>query len=194
MALKDGSDAELDLDKDEYITKACVYFWKSVQMLGTQKWPEIHRCYGRFLRDLGDKREAIECFKRAMEIDTANKPTKSFEHLFETFLQMYEEEVQDLPNCSSESVDENDHKVELRVDRLLFEIAYWFRFAVKKYKVLDLKEKDEHPDASKVQKPDPKFTRSYSVQTDIETYRVLLILKQRKLQFFFENIPDDFSG
>ena len=129
MALKDGSRDELDMTKDEYITKSSIYFWKSVQSLGSGKNPETHRSHGRFLRSLGDKREAIECFKRAMEIDTAHKPTKSFEHLFETFLQMYEEEL--------EKIEGDDRiNLELRIDRLLFEIAFWFRFAVKRYKLL----------------------------------------------------------
>ncbi|CAC5404814.1 unnamed protein product [Mytilus coruscus] len=193
MALKDGSDTELELDKDEYITKACVYFWKSVQMLGTQKRPEIHRCYGRFLRDLGDKREAIECFKRAMEIDTAHKPTKSFEHLFETFLQMYEEDVRNLPNGITESDEGSDHRVELRVDRLLFEIAFWFRFAIKKYKVLVLNEKDEHSEAFKLQKPDQKFTRSYSVQTDMGIVPETSDMKAKEAANLFEKHTRRFS-
>ncbi|CAC5422223.1 unnamed protein product [Mytilus coruscus] len=142
MALKDGSDTELELDKDEYITKAC----------------------------------------RAMEIDTAHKPTKSFEHLFETFLQMYEEDVRNLPNGITESDEGSDH----RVDRLLFEIAFWFRFAIKKYKVLVLNEKDEHSEAFKLQKPDQKFTRSYSVQTDMGIVPETSDMKAKEAANLFE--------
>lgn len=72
-----------------YLLNASDCFTRSVQSLGQEKRPEVHRAHGRFLREIGETKEAIECFKRAMEVDTANKAKTSFCQLFETLLLYY---------------------------------------------------------------------------------------------------------
>ncbi|XP_011414594.3 tetratricopeptide repeat protein 22 [Magallana gigas] len=73
----------------EHLLNASDCFTRSVLSLGQEKRPEIHRAHGRFLREIGEIKEAIECFKRAMEVDTANKAKTSFCQLFETLLLYY---------------------------------------------------------------------------------------------------------
>ncbi|XP_048757625.2 uncharacterized protein LOC125667953 [Ostrea edulis] len=113
-----------DTDKikaEEYLLNASNYFVRAVQCLGQEKRPEIYRAHGRFLREIGEVREAIESFKRAMEVDTANKATVSFCQLFETLLQFYKKCV------------ESDDKSQGEVDKLLHEMAYFYDVATRKH-------------------------------------------------------------
>ncbi|XP_062601482.1 tetratricopeptide repeat protein 22-like [Saccostrea cucullata] len=104
---------------EEFLLKASGYFLQAVESLRQQKRPEVHRAYGRFLREIGETREAIECFKRAMEVDTANKATQSFTQLFETLLQFYKSSVQ------------SDTKEESEIYKLLHEMAYFYDVALR---------------------------------------------------------------
>ncbi|XP_061166460.1 tetratricopeptide repeat protein 22-like [Saccostrea echinata] len=104
---------------DEFLLKASGCFLQAVESLRQQKRPEVHRAYGRFLREIGEVREAIECFKRAMEVDTANKATQSFIQLFETLLQFYQSSVL------------SDNKDESEINKLLHEMAYFYDVALR---------------------------------------------------------------
>ncbi|KAK3092866.1 hypothetical protein FSP39_008056 [Pinctada imbricata] len=85
-------------EKEDLETQASDYYNQAVEHLGKEKRPEIHRRYGRFLRDIGEERQAMECFKRAMEVDTMNKESLSFQQLFQTLILMYKKEGEtDLP-------------------------------------------------------------------------------------------------
>ena len=82
-----------DDDEELYLTSASDYFNQAVESLQSERRPEIHRNHGDFLKSIGEERQAIECFKRAMEVDTHNKKTVSFHALFETLLHMYKTET-----------------------------------------------------------------------------------------------------
>ena len=114
---------ESDIAED-YLLKASDCFSRAVQFLGQERRPEIYRAHGRFLRDIGETKEAIESFKRAMEIDTANKETASFSHLFETLLQYYR------------SCVDSDEKSQTEKDKILHEMAYFYEAALRKHKQL----------------------------------------------------------
>ncbi|XP_033726835.1 LOW QUALITY PROTEIN: uncharacterized protein LOC117316398 [Pecten maximus] len=88
------SDGTIDADSDDAMN-AAEYFWQAVQCLGTEKKPEIHKKHGVFLKAMGEDRQAIECFKRGMEVDIPNRPPDNFDQLFNTFLQMYSKERKD---------------------------------------------------------------------------------------------------
>ncbi|XP_060078689.1 uncharacterized protein LOC132558173 [Ylistrum balloti] len=85
------SDGTMDAESDDAM-QAAEYFWQAVQCLGTEKKPEIHKKHGLFLKAIGEDRQAIECFKRGMEVDIPNRPIENFKQLFETFLKMYSKE------------------------------------------------------------------------------------------------------
>ncbi|XP_062579771.1 tetratricopeptide repeat protein 22-like isoform X2 [Saccostrea cucullata] len=106
---------------DKFLLKASGCFLRAVQSLRQEKRPEIHRAYGRFLREIGEVREAIECFKRAMEVDTANRATESFTQLFETLLQLYKGYVL------------LGQKDESEIYKLLHEMAYFYGVALIKH-------------------------------------------------------------
>ena len=106
---------------EDYLLKASDCFSRTVQLLGQVKRPEIYCAHGRFLRDIGETKEAIESFKRAMEIDSANKKTIGFSYLFETLLQYYR-------HC----VDSND-KRQAEKDKILHEMAYFYEAALRRH-------------------------------------------------------------
>ncbi|OWF53432.1 uncharacterized protein LOC110446425 [Mizuhopecten yessoensis] len=85
------NDGTMDGDSEDAM-QAAEYFWQAVQCLGTEKKPEVHKKHGVFLRAIGEDRQAIECFKRGMEVSVPTKPADNFDKLFETFLEMYSKE------------------------------------------------------------------------------------------------------
>ncbi|XP_061196496.1 uncharacterized protein LOC133204768 [Saccostrea echinata] len=103
------------------LLKASDYFLRAVQNLWQEKRPEIHCAYGEFLRDIGEVREAIECFKRAIEVETPDKATHSFCLLFETLLQFYK------------SCRENSEKTEEELNKLLDEMTYLYDVELRKH-------------------------------------------------------------
>ncbi|XP_061166404.1 uncharacterized protein LOC133175326 [Saccostrea echinata] len=108
---------------NEFLLKASGCFLRAVQSLRQEKRPEIHRAYGIFLREIGEVREAIECFKRAIEVDTANRATISFTQLFETLLQLYKNSI---------LLGKNESEIY----KLLHEMAYFYDVALRKHEQL----------------------------------------------------------
>ncbi|XP_062579772.1 tetratricopeptide repeat protein 22-like isoform X1 [Saccostrea cucullata] len=113
-----------DSDQDtaqNCILKASDYFLRAVQNLWQEKRPEVHSAYGEFLREIGEVREAIECFKRAIEVETPDKATQSFRLLFETLLQFYK------------SCRENSEKTEEELNKSLDEMTYLYDVELRKH-------------------------------------------------------------
>ncbi|XP_069106766.1 uncharacterized protein [Argopecten irradians] len=96
------SDGTMEADSADAMN-AAEYFWQAVQCLGTEKKPEVHRKHGIFLKAIGEDRQAIECFKRGMEVDIPNTYPANFDQMFDTFLKMYSKQTRE---------DEPDREVE----------------------------------------------------------------------------------
>lgn len=84
-----GVDAvkELLAVDESALNKALVFFAKAMESDMGETLPEIHLLRGKCLRIKGEEPNAVECFKRAIELDeSGSRHTEGFRCLLETLL------------------------------------------------------------------------------------------------------------
>nr|CAB3267329.1 tetratricopeptide repeat protein 22-like [Phallusia mammillata] len=75
---------------EDNLNKALIYFAKALDCELGALIPELQLLRGKCLRIKGEERNALECFKRAIELDReGSKSTQAFRCLMETLVQWY---------------------------------------------------------------------------------------------------------
>lgn len=114
-----GVDAmeELMLIDEDSVNHALVCFAKATEYDLGNILPELQLLKGKCLRVKGEELNALECFKKAMELESKGSPaTETFRHLIEILLSLYAQTKMD-------------------AETLIQEVEFWVKEAQKKYEV-----------------------------------------------------------